>query len=213
MTSSYLDHNKEVAADLRKGGAVPDLEVGPEIGRGRDTMTYRLLGDIASTDVTIPLALKQPIDYMSSLRRIGAYRIAKELPVFEVIVRDEELRSLLPAVMATLKLKNGRSFLLTEDASRGGMIDVRKQALPPDLSSRLHATVTAQGGTLIGDVEHYMTFTAGGQPRILDGIPSPFGERPVGLSDIEHRVAAALGALTIELPADSTLARSLNRLD
>ncbi len=138
-----------------------------------------------------------------------AKRFVDEIGTMAVFAgKDENVLRALPRFFGLLKVEGSPLMaLLIEDASKGGVHEVAGV----DMSSHLREVIETHVdiASLLGDYRDYMAFRVYDEERILDAEPSPFVMAPPAVVGAREAVAQSMSDFTIEIPAHSPLAVSL----
>ena len=179
-----------------------------------NTLTYAL-GETTVSGNNVALAVK--IDPGNTFRLQGELEV-----ISSIIALAPELAPKFPLFMGGLALKGRdirRAAILTEDATKGGLLPIRPAFLSHDTLAALDKSVSDEGGLYaVFDRETLVrstSFDVGGEERILDLHPSPFNFEYQSKHRDEHRKSfpifrEAASELTFRINPESPLGESLS---
>lgn len=206
----YLEQCADYAASFDPD-KVGTHTLGVEIGRG-NFFAVAPLGTFAVRGSELHVAAKwghQPAsDVYSS--------IISEIACISLILREApELTPLMPLFICELTVDGKERALLTEDASKGGLLDVRSMGVSDSTRQTLYEAFSAYGSRDAVFMEEEqlnrsLAFDVGGQEKLLDFTPPPLKSRirrEASIAVIEHLES---GKLTVNVSGSSALGQAFH---
>lgn len=184
--------------------------LGVEIGRG-NFFAVAPLGTFAVRGSELHVAAKwghQPASDVYS-------RIISEIACISLILREApELTPLMPLFICELTVDGEERALLTEDASKGGQLDVRSMGVSDSTRQALYEAFRVYGPRetvfMEEELDRSLAFDVGGQEKFLDFTPPPLKSRirqEASIAVIEHLES---GKLTVNVSGSSVLEQAFH---
>lgn len=201
QSRTYLEQCIEAVSTI-DAEELAERRLGEVAGYGSGFTTYRL-GELANGYVG-PIATKLPNPGVTSLERV-----LNEIPDMQLLAgSDRRLRACLPSFLGLLSVRGQYLGILTEDVSVGGRRPLESCTLPPDIEAAI--TLQAPDGAVFNvRARKSLAHRAGEDIRLLDMTPPPFVGGTQKRTELYYDTLNALVQLSVAVPADSPLGKSL----
>lgn len=213
--SDYIEHSIKTVASI-KPEVLAQIELGALIGRssdeiGKATKTY-VLGEHLTPNGILHIAFKD-VEYAEG-------RLVEELRDSRIISqRAPELVQKIPYFLGRIMVDGAKdiSGLITEDASRGGLVIPKPIKTSSETLVKLDASFSDVGGLYVFDevaTEEKLAFDVDGEERLLDLYHCLLGSFLPNEAVEEYMQSAinahkALPGVTIVIPPETPLAHSM----
>jgi hypothetical protein len=207
---SYVERCVAAVASI-DAGALSELDVGPEIGRGSG-FAMRMGGVLGVLGADVHCGFK--IDNKGQGTFV-APRLQQEVETIDLLLRHvPHLADEVPRFMAGLTIDGSAPVaLLTEDASRGGVAEVDSLTQNYRLAHEIAESIkdTPEVRLHIQRTRAAVSFSVDGQERLLDFTPPPLELADSDDTRIFEIVRNHLvnGSLSLDIGSDSRLGQSL----